>query len=63
MSKKEQLEYLEALNEILKSNSLVTAKEIAADVLGLDVDEYLMDDFDFEDDDEPEELEGFQSEW
>lgn len=36
------------LDEILKANSLTTAKEIAADVLDVDVDDYLIEDLDLE---------------
>jgi hypothetical protein len=43
-------EFDTALNEILKANSLVTAKEIAAEALEVDVDEYLMDDLDLDGD-------------
>lgn len=44
----EQLKaYETAFDDILKAKTLVEAKELAAEALDVDVDEYLLDDFEF----------------
>lgn len=40
--------YEEALHSILNAKSLETAKEIAADVLDIEVDEFLVDEIDLD---------------
>ena len=51
-----------ALDEILNANSLVDAKEIAADLLEVDVDEFLVDDLDLEDSETDDLFENFGGE-
>lgn len=45
----ERIRQLEgAFDEILKANSITTIKELAAEALDVDVDDYLIDEFDID---------------
>lgn len=63
-SYEEKIKNLEqALDDVLKANTLTAAKEAAADALDVDVDEFLIDDLDEDFMEDISDYPRFETEW